>query len=151
MKKLLTLSALFWAITTSQSYATNAVSPGVATGISIDLPMNLFVEGDVFSNYYGDNEIKYNYGVKGDFGYKILGISAYALAGVQHSHFNNNQSKSLNNFSNSSSPIYGVGIGYNFPILPLGVRLENTHFTLDKVNGGKDNFGNTNLSLILIF
>lgn len=131
---------------TSESNAMKGV--GLAAGIDLDLPANLFIEGDVFANYYGDDTINYNYGAKGDVGFKMLGISAYALGGLQHVGFANGESR---NYKDDSSPIYGVGIGYNFPLIPIGVRLENTYFSLTRTNGAEDRYNNINASLIFIF
>jgi len=127
----------------SKSYAS-----GVQAGISLDLPNNLFIEGDAFSNYYDKNIIKYNYGFKGNLGYKILGASAYGLGGVQHSGFANGEGK---NFKNNTSPLYGFGIGYNLPLLNMGIRLENTYFSLSRQDAGKEHFHNIDLAAVFVF
>jgi hypothetical protein len=133
-------------IKTNQSYAGSSVGTGI--GAELNLPLNFFVEADGFIKYYNNHIVNYNYGLKGDIGYKFLGASVYGLGGVQHTSFSDNQSQ---NFKDQSSPVYGVGIGYNFPFINTGIRLENTYFSLDRKDGRSDNFNNVDLSLVIVF
>ncbi len=125
-----------------------ALGAGTAAGVSLDLPNNFFVEGNAFFNYYGERVIDHTYGFKGNLGYKMFGASAYGLAGAQHIGFANDESK---NFKDNNSPLYGFGVGYNFPLINVGVRLENIYFSLDRKDGRKENFSNLSLGVILVF
>ena len=126
----------------------HSMAAGVGAGIDLGLIDNIFVGADAFSNYYGDNIISYNYGVKGSLGYKMAGVSVYGLGGVQHVGFANNAAK---NFKGNTSPLYGFGVGYNFPLINIGVRLNKTYFNLDRNNGNTDHFGTVDLGLVLAF
>ena len=133
---------------------------GVAAGIELDLLSNIltdshlplstdhiFIGGDAFVNYYNDKIIDHAYGLRGRLGYKIFGAQIYGLGGSQHIGFNKD---SMESFKHSSAPIYGYGIGYNFP-LSIGVRLNRTFFNLEKTSGGKQNFAFTEVQLVLAF
>jgi len=135
---------------------------GVAAGIELNVVDNIFtsnkiplagdhifIGGDAFANYYNDKFINYGYGFRGRLGYKILGAQAYGIGGVGHFGFDNNKSSGI--FKSNTSPIYGYGVGYNFPLIQIGVRLNRTFFNLEKVVGGKQNFAFTEAQLVLAF
>ncbi len=131
------------------SIGTNPASAaGLQAGVDLDLPNHFFVGGDAFANYFNGKEINYNYGFKGNLGYKILGVSAYGLAGVQHSELAAGQG---HYFKDNTSPLYGVGIGYNFPLMPLSVKLENSYFYLNKKDGDRAYFNSLALIVGLVF
>lgn len=133
---------------------------GVAAGIEFDVLNNIitssniplatdhiFVGGDAFASYYNDKSIDYGYGFRGRLGYKIFGAQAYGLAGVGHFGFDRNKPSV---FKDNTAPIYGYGIGYNFP-LSIGVRLNRTFFSLERVDNRKQNFAFTEVQLVLAF
>ena len=108
---------------------------------------HIFLGADVFSNYYNNGTIDYNYGAKATLGYKVMGAQIFGLYGLQHSNFNH---KASANFKESSSALYGFGFGYNFP-LNIGVRLNQTYFNLEQNNGQDKRFPFTDLMLVLVF
>ena len=157
------ISAIVFVITFLTSIFTGAnksSAQGVAAGIEFDLlsniltnshvPLstdNIFVGADAFANYYDSKLIDYGYGFRGRLGYKIFGAQAYGIGGVGHFGFDKNNSSI---FKDNTAPIYGYGIGYNFP-LNIGVRLNRTFFNLEKNSGGKQNFAFTEVQVVLAF
>lgn len=157
---------IFFFLLTATSYMmsnkeSNANALGLSVGTQLELIDDIFVNknlkvakdhifvgADAFANYYGDDIISYNYGFQGSLGYKIINASVYGLAGIQHAGFGSNQSQ---NFKKSSSPIYGFGVGYDFPLLNMGVRLNNTFFNLERKDGSKNNFSIINVGIVFLF
>ena len=140
----------------------NSYAFGVNAGVQLNLVDNIFTDkiklviedhifigADVFANYYSNTEnLKYNYGYKGTLGYKISGFSIYGLGGIQYAGLRSDISKQ---YKEDKAPIYGVGIGYDVPILPIGIRLNNTYFNLERNDGTKNRFNNIDLGLIVVF
>jgi hypothetical protein len=164
MKNLKILSAVLLLVSLQLTAIKSAKANnyGYGTGIGIDFDIvddiftnelslledHLFVSGEVFGNYYNNDELNYNYGFKGNLGYKILGIEAYGVLGVQNASI---KSRNSGYFKTSRSPVYGFGVAYNLPIGPK-IKLENNYFTLDqKGEGTNKDFSNTTLSLVFMF
>lgn len=146
-------------LTANKKSEANAVGLSVGTQFNLisDIFVNknlkvvkdhIFAGADAFANYYGDDIISYNYGFQGSLGYKISNASVYGLAGIQHAGFGSNQSQ---NFKKNSSPVYGFGVGYDFPLVNMGIRLNNTFFNLERKDGSKEDFNIVNLGLIFVF
>lgn len=135
---------------------------GAAAGVSLNLINNIlfsgstlvtpkdsiFIEGDAFANYYNANVINYNYGFRGNLGYKLMGFSVYGLGGVQHAGFARNQAQY---YKDKTAPIYGFGVGYDFPITDFGIRANSYYFSLDKKDGTKSNFNMVDVALVFVF
>jgi len=154
------LFLLFFFVAISLISSKQAKAIGVGAEINLDLIDNIFVPKNVpvlkdhvfigataFANYFDSNQIRYDYGFGGKLGYKIADASVYGLAGVHDLGFKNNQGQYFKN--NSLSPIYGIGIGYDFPLINLGIRLENNFFSLDKKDNSKENFNFVGFRVVL--
>lgn len=141
--------------------STFAVSSAHAVGIAIgaernlsdkvfntSMPEHIFIGGDIFTNYYDRAFIKYNYGAKVTLGYKYANAQIFGLAGVQISEFNNATS---DEFDDHASPMYGFGVGYNFPSTNFGIRLNKTYYSLDRTGGGEEDISFTDLMFVLVF
>lgn len=155
LTKVRTFGLCFLFCSTMASHQASAV--GVAVGVERNVtegifakttPDYLFVGADVFANYYDRGTVDWNYGAKATFGYKIHNALVFGLAGVQSTEFNHGASSS---FDEHTSPIYGFGIGYNFPSTNLGVRLNQTYYDLEMTNGTNEDFSFTDIMLVLVF
>ncbi|MCE3254948.1 MAG: hypothetical protein K0R25_442 [Rickettsiaceae bacterium] len=121
---------------------------GTAAGADFMLTDNIFAGGDAFYNYYGDKIINSNYGAKGRLGLKAYNISFYGIGGIQRSQLAGAES---NNFKSDTSPIYGFGLGYDFPMTGFGIRLNRTFFELERKTGVSNRFQNLDMALVLAF
>jgi hypothetical protein len=152
---ILALFTLFQISTTQLAMANGAaigidlnIIDNVITNESNIIEDHIFIAGEGFFNYYNDDTVNYNYGVKGNLGYKILGIEAYGVLGVQNVNFSSDK---LSYFKTTRSPLYGFGIGYDLPIGPK-IRLETNYFTLDhRGTGNSKRFTKTGVSVVFGF
>ena len=136
---LIILHSIFFLNFINSSHANNI---GLSFGVDIDiiddiftgdenklinLPLvkdSIFIGGDAFSTYYnGNDNINYNYGLKGKLGYSIINIDLYGFYGFQEVYLeDNNKEKNKDYyFSTTRAPIYGYGIAYGLGIMKMGL------------------------------
>lgn len=147
------------AIITFCGLANYSMAAGVAVGSGFNLKDDIFIKNsehkdhlfigaDVFGGYYGGNTIKYNYGVRATPGYKIDNFSVYGIGGLQRAGF----AKGKSDFYRTPvSPLYGFGVGYDFPKSNVGIRINSTYFKLDRKDGGADAFNMIDVGAALMF
>ena len=153
----------------NKSYANNI---GISLGADIDIiddviignnedslikiPLiedSIFIGGEGFATYYNnDDNINYNYGLKGKLGYSIINIDLYGFLGFQEVNLaDNNQEKNQDYyFSTTRSPIYGYGVAYGLGVMKI--KFETSYFELDnKLSNSRERFVNSGFSVFVGF
>ena len=112
---------------------------------------HIFIAAEAFATFYDDGIVNYNYGFKGNLGYKILGVELYGLGGVQNINISSQAKYVDNYFQTTRTPIYGFGVGYDIPFGPK-VRFENIYFELDHRGTGQvESFDRSSINVVFGF